>query len=305
MPKLKSQYKILIAFLLNLGFSIYEFIGGAFTHSTAIMSDAIHDFGDAISIGISYFLEKKSAKHPDTNYTYGYIRYSLVGGMITTLILLFGSIFVIYNAITHLFHPVAINYDGMVILAIIGVIINFIAAYVTHDKDSLNQKSVNLHMLEDVLGWVVVLIGAIIMRFTDITYLDPILSIAVAHFILKGAWSNLLSILDVFLEKTPHNVSLADIKQCLLQISTVENVHHLHVWSLDGFHNYATLHVVTDQPTAMLKQQIKSKLTEHHITHTTVEIETPAEHCTDQICKPYAKTTHTHIHSHHHSHNSK
>lgn len=198
-----SKNKILIAFLLNLGFSIYEFIGGAFTNSTAIMSDAIHDLGDAISIGISYFLEKKSTKHPDANYTYGYIRYSLVGGMITTLILLFGSVFVIASAIIRIFNPAEINYNGMIVLAIIGIVVNFLAAYITRDKGSLNQKSVNLHMLEDVLGWAVVLAGAIIMRFTDITYLDPILSILVALFILKQALSNFLSILNVFLEKTP------------------------------------------------------------------------------------------------------
>lgn len=301
--KFQSQYKILLAFLLNLGFSVYEFIGGAFTNSTAIMSDAIHDFGDALSIGISYFLEKKSTKHPDASYTYGYIRYSLVGGMITTLILLFGSTFVIYNAILRLFSPAEINYDGMIILAIIGVIINFVAAYITRDKGSLNQKSVNLHMLEDVLGWAVVLVGAIIMRFTDVTYLDPILSILVALFILKQAFSNFISILNVFLEKTPAGISLPEIQTHLLQIPTIKDIHHLHVWSLDGFHNYATLHVVTNHPSAELKHRIKSELAEHQISHTTIEMETPQEHCAEQACAISAEIPHHH--THHHSHNHK
>lgn len=197
------QHKILIAFLLNLGFSVYELIGGTITGSTAIVSDAVHDFGDAISIGLSYLLEKKSTKQPDAKYTYGYTRYSLVGGMVTTLILLFGSTFVIFNAILRLFNPIEINYNGMIILSLIGVAVNFIAAYITRDNSSLNQKSVNLHMLEDVLGWIVVLIGAIIMRFTNISYLDPILSILVALFILKQALVNFVSILNVFLEKLP------------------------------------------------------------------------------------------------------
>lgn len=298
-----SKNKILIAFLLNLGFSIYEFIGGAFTNSTAIMSDAIHDLGDAISIGISYFLEKKSTKHPDANYTYGYIRYSLVGGMITTLILLFGSVFVITSAIMRIFNPAEINYNGMIILAIIGVAVNFIAAYITRDKGSLNQKSVNLHMLEDVLGWAVVLVGAIIMRFTDITYLDPILSILVALFILKQALSNFLSILNVFLEKTPTGISLDDIKEHLLAVPNVKDIHHLHVWSLDGFHNYATLHVVTTTPDAKLKQQIKAELAVHHITHSTIEMESPAEHCHEETCTLQTEIPHTH--SHHHCHKTK
>lgn len=296
MSQNQSQFKILLAFLLNLSFSVYEFIGGAFTNSTAIMSDAIHDFGDALSIGIAYFLEKKSTKHPDAHYTYGYIRYSLVGGMITTLILLFGSTFVIYNAIVRLFNPAEINYNDMIILAIVGAVINFIAAYITRDKGSLNQKSVNLHMLEDVLGWAVVLVGAIIMRFTDITYLDPILSILVALFILKQALTNFISILDVFLEKTPAGISLTNIQAHLLKIPKIKGIHHLHVWSLDGFHNYATLHVVTDQPTATLKQQIKSELAEHHIVHTTIEMETPTEHCTDLNCGLHMGPTHAHSH---------
>ena len=298
-----SKNKILIAFLLNLGFSIYEFIGGAFTNSTAIMSDAIHDLGDAISIGISYFLEKKSAKRPDTNYTYGYVRYSLVGGMITTLILLFGSAFVIASAITRILNPAEINYDGMIILAIIGVVVNFIAASITRDKGSLNQKSVNLHMLEDVLGWAVVLAGAIIMRFTDITYLDPILSILVALFIFKQAINNFRSILDVFLEKTPTGISLDDIKGHLLQIPGVKSIHHLHVWSLDGFHNYATLHVVATAPNAKLKQQIKTELAEHNIAHSTIEMESPTEHCHEETCN--LQTTIPHTHTHQHCHKTK
>ena len=150
---MKTERNILIAFILNLGFSIFELFGGIFTNSVAIISDSVHDMGDAISIGLSYFLEKKSKKDPDNNYTYGYIRYSVLGGLITTLILMVGSILVIYGAITRIIHPVDINYSGMIIFAIFGVIINFMAAYFTSRGDSINQRSVNLHMLEDVLGW--------------------------------------------------------------------------------------------------------------------------------------------------------
>lgn len=280
----QSTRNILIAFLLNLGFSIYEFIGGIFTGSTAIMSDSIHDFGDALSIGISFFLEKKSEKRPDNHYTYGYVRYSLVGGMITTLILFLGSIFVITSAIVRLFNPVAINYNGMILLAIIGVVINGAATYITHRGSSLNQKSVNLHMLEDVLGWVVVLIGAIIMRFADITYLDPILSILVACFIFWHAIKNFLSIIDVFLEKTPDNISVADLTKQLEQIPQIQGIHHFHAWSIDGYHTYVTLHAVTDSPNSELKQKIRAELSHHGIHHVTIELEIPKEHCHDHEC---------------------
>ena len=297
----KSERNILIAFLLNLSFSIYEFVGGAFTNSTAIMSDAIHDLGDAISIGVSYFLERKSKKQANDNYTYGYARYSLMGGMITTLILLLGSSFVIFNAILRLINPAPVNYNGMIWLAVIGAIVNFVAAYFTREGDSLNQKSVNLHMLEDVLGWVVVLIGAVVMKFTDISLIDPLLSIGVAIFILKNAWRNFHDIINVLLEKTPQGISVAEIRQHLLEIKNVEAVHHVHVWSMDGFHNFATMHVVTKAPGTKIKSKIKAELKEHNIDHATIELELPEEKCSEETCHEMElHTTHTHAHHHHH-----
>ena len=180
---MKTEKNILFAFILNLAFSIFEFFGGIFTGSIAILSDAVHDIGDATSIGIAFLLEKKSKRHPDEKYTYGYARYSLLGGVITTVILLLGSTMVVYNAVKRIINPVEIHYNGMILFAIVGVLVNFVAAFLTREGDSLNQKAVNLHMLEDVLGWAVVLVGAIVMRFTDFSLLDPILSIGVALFI--------------------------------------------------------------------------------------------------------------------------
>ena len=179
---MKTERNILIAFILNLAFSIFEFVGGIITGSVAIISDAVHDIGDAASIGVSYFLEKKGEK------------YSLIGAFITTLTLLLGSIVTICNAISRLMEPAKIHYDGMIVFAIVGVGVNLCAAFVTREGDSLNQKAVNLHMLEDVLGWIVVLIGAIVMRFTDFALLDPIMSIGVSAFILINAIRNLIEI---------------------------------------------------------------------------------------------------------------
>jgi len=297
----KAERNILIAFLLNLGFSIYEFIGGTMTHSVAIVSDAVHDIGDALSIGISYVLERKSHKNPDNEHTYGYLRYSLMGGLITTAILIFGSAFVIYNAVQRFFSPADINYDGMIVLAIIGVVVNSLAAFFTHRGDSLNQKSVNLHMLEDVLGWVVVLAGAIVMRLTNFALIDPILSILVALFILKEAIGNCREILDVFLEKTPHGISLEKIQAELLGLDGVQDVHHLHIWSMDGYHNYATLHVVYTDNEPDTKQRVREFFHNHEIEHVTMELESPKEECRERkCCKPSASNTHTHHHGHHH-----
>lgn len=128
---MKTDKNILIAFILNLSFSLFELIGGIFTHSVAILSDSIHDFGDAVSIGFAYVLEKKSRRQADDRHTYGYRRYSVLGGLITTVILIVGSIVMIWEAVERIITPVEINYRGMIWLAVIGVVVNVIAAYVT------------------------------------------------------------------------------------------------------------------------------------------------------------------------------
>ena len=297
---MKTEKNILIAFILNLSFSIFEFIGGTITNSVSIISDSIHDIGDAMSIGLSYFLERKSKQKPDNKYTYGYIRYSVIGSLITTLILLLGSIFVIYNAVNRIINPVEINYNGMIIFAIIGVIVNFLAAYFTKNGDSLNQKLVNLHMLEDVLGWIVVLLGAIIMRFTDIRLIDPILSILVALFIFKNAITNFKSIIDLFLEKTPSNIEINELKEHILKIKGVKDVHHIHIWSIDGYNNYATMHIVEDGKNNKVKELVKEELKEHGISHTTIELESIDEVCHEQNCIVEHKHVEEHHHHHHH-----
>lgn len=296
---MKTSKNILIAFILNLFFSVFEFIGGIFTGSVAITSDAIHDIGDAASIGISYFLERKSQKQPDDTYTYGYARYSVIGGVITTLILLFGSVSVILNAIGKIINPSEINYNGMIIFAVIGVIVNFVAAYFTREGDSINQKAVNLHMLEDVLGWIVVLIGAVVMKFTDFSIIDPIMSIAVAVFILINAVRNLKEVLDLFLEKTPHNISVSEIKEHISHIDGVIDVHHIHIWSMDGNANYATMHIVTDKESHEIKEAVREELKEHGIAHATLELESTDEHCHNEVCHTES-CAHSHHHHHHH-----
>ena len=281
---MKTEKNIFFAFILNLAFSVFEFIGGVFTGSVAIISDAIHDIGDATSIGVAFFLEKKSKKQPDKKYTYGYARYSVIGSGLTTLILLLGSAMIIYNAVLRIISPTEINYNGMIIFAIVGVCVNLGAALLTRDGDSLNQKAVNLHMLEDVLGWVVVLVGAIVMRFTDFYIIDPLMSIGVAIFILINALKNLKEILDLFLEKTPRDISIDEIAEHICEVEGVLSVHHIHVWSMDGHNNYATMHVVVKGDTHTIKHNIRGELKEHGIGHATLEIETEGEHCHEEHC---------------------
>ena len=303
---MKTSRNIFIAFILNLFFAIFEFIGGFLTNSVAIMSDSIHDIGDAFSIGISFFLEKKSHKDIDETHSFGYSRYSILGASITSIILLLGSIFVIYNAIERLFNPVDINYNGMLIFAIIGVIVNFVAAYFTKDGDNLNQKAVNLHMLEDVLGWVIVLIGSIIMKFTNINFIDSIMSLGVAIFILINAFNTFKESLNVLLEKVPEDVSIKEIKEHLLKIEGVLDISRIHIWSLDENKKCAIIHIIIDEKELInfidIKKEIREELHEHNIMHTTIEIETKNNLCNED--NDYLNKNEGHGH-HHHGHSYK
>lgn len=299
---MKTEKNIFIAFVLNFIFAIFEFVGGIFTGSVAIISDAVHDIGDAASIGAAFFLEKKSKKQPDEAYTYGYVRYSVLGSAITTLILLAGSILVIYNAIQRIITPTQIDYNGMIIFAIVGVCVNFTAALFTHGGGSLNQKAVNLHMLEDVLGWVVVLIGALIMRFTDFYILDPLMSIGVAVFILANALKNAKAAVDIFLEKTPSNVDVLEIKRHIEEIDGVADAHHIHIWSMDGQSHYATMHIVAKGNFHEIKDEIRRELKEHGISHVTLEMESVGEHCHEKICRVDSSALQGHCQHHHHHH---
>lgn len=297
---MKTEKNILIAFLLNLAFAIFEFVGGIFTGSVAIVSDAIHDLGDAASIGVSFFLEKKSKKQPDEAYTYGYARYSVLGSAITTLTLLIGAVIVIYNAILRIITPVPIDYNGMILFAVVGVCVNLGAALITRKGESLNQKAVNLHMLEDVLGWVVVLIGAVVMRFTDFAVLDPILSIGVAVFIGINAIRNLKEVIELFLEKTPDGMDAQQIKGSLMEIPGILDVHHIHLWSMDGQSHYATMHIRTAADPHEVKDAVRERLKSDGIGHVTLELEAENEHCHAQHC--HVEHTHNSGCGHHHHH---
>lgn len=289
---MNTQRNILIAFLLNLGFSVFEFFGGIFTGSVAILSDAVHDLGDALGIGVSWFLERKSKRKADSTYTYGYARFSVLGSVFTCGILLLGSVGVIVSAIGRLMNPVPIHYDGMILFAVVGVAVNLTAAFVTREGESLNQKAVNLHMLEDVLTWMVVLIGAVVMRFTDLTVLDPLVSIAVAVYIFVHAIGHLRAAVDIFLEKVPDGYAVEDIKTRIEQMEGVTDAHHIHIRSIDGYTHAASLHVVSERTDAIAA--VTAVLGEMGIPHVTVQVE--REVCPQTACG----LVECHNHGHHH-----
>lgn len=299
---MKTERKIFIVFLLNLIFSIFEFLGGIFTGSIAILSDALHDFGDASSVGLSFILEKKSKKKANDKFTYGYRRFSVLGGIITMLILLLGGIVVIYNSVARLFNPIEIKYDTVILIAVIGFIVNLISTIFTHGGHSINQKAINLHMLEDVLGWVIVLIGAIVMRFTNFYLLDPIMSIIVALFIIFNALKSLKDILEIFLLKTPKDVSVNKIKSAVLSIDNVLDVRDVRILNLDNEQIFISLNVVTNREDFTTKKIIKHVLFKLGASYVTLEIsrenEEIIEKPNEEPCKDCNRFHHHNLHHH-------
>lgn len=270
---MKAERNILVAFVLNLAFSIFEFFGGIFCGSVAILSDAIHDIGDAASIGIAYFLERKSKEKANEIYTYGYARYSVLGGLITSLVLFFSSFVVIFNAVRRMFSPIEINYNGMLVFAVVGFVVNLAAVMVTHKGHSLNERAISLHMLEDVLGWAVVLVGAVVMRFTDIAIIDPIMSVAVSVFVLINAAKTAKKAIELFLEKAPSGIDVKKVAESITAIAGVSDVHHIHIWSIDERNACATLHIVTDKEADVIKEKIRKELSHMGISHVTIEVD--------------------------------
>lgn len=275
---------IKIAFFLNLVFTVFEIIGGLWTNSLAILSDAIHDLGDSFSLGMSWYLEKYSNKKSDARYTYGYRRFSLLAALINTIILLTGSIFILSEAIPRLFNPEHSNAKGMVLFAIVGIVVNGAAVLRLRGGTSQNARTVMLHLLEDVLGWIAVLVVAFILLFKDIDVLDPILSIGVTGYVLFNLARNLKTTLSLFLQGVPDSLNPAEIETFLLHVENVVSVHHLHIWSLDGEHHVLTAHVVLKESTTRdqvihIKKSIHEFVKSRHIVHTAVEFEFEDEVC--------------------------
>lgn len=281
-----SSSRIGWAFFLNVGFTVIEFVGGWLTNSTAIMADAVHDLGDSLSIGSAWLLNKLGQKRPDEQFTYGYRRLSLFGALLNAVILLVGSVWVLTEAIPRLFAPEMPVAEGMFFLALLGVGVNGFAAYRLSKGKTLNERVLNWHLLEDVLGWVAVLIVAVVLLFVDMPILDPLLSIGFTLFILINVARTLWETLKLFSQSVPDAAMRQRINQTLIDLANVDNVHHLHLWSLDGEHHVLTAHLVLAEQIGyeqmqQLKAEVSSALAEFDLAHTTIEFEWHDEPCRD------------------------
>ena len=277
------------AFFLNLSFTIIELVGGLITNSVAILSDAVHDLGDSFSLGLSWYFQKVAKKPRTKEYTYGFKRFSLLGAVINSVVLLVGSILILVHAIPRLFNPEHPDVKGMLVLAVLGVIINGLAVVRLRKGSSINERVVSLHMLEDVLGWVAVLVGAGIMYFVDAPFIDPLLSILISLYILYNVYRNIRDSLRIILQGSPAELDMEEVNRSLQEIEEVQCVHDLHAWSVDGEYNVMTVHVVLRNAVLMeeqhrLKLLIRDKLLTLGVQHCTIEFEVAGEKCGMEGC---------------------
>jgi cobalt-zinc-cadmium efflux system protein len=275
------------AFFLNVVFTIIEFIGGWLTNSTAIMADAVHDLGDSLSIGTAWGLNKLSDKEANNTFSYGYKRFSLLGALINCLVLTVGSVWILFEAIPRLASPEMPQAEGMLLLSIFGIAVNGFAAYKLSDGDSLNERVLNWHLLEDVLGWVAVFIVSIVLMFKPWPILDPLLSIGFTLFILFNVVRNLKETILLFLQATPDDKQVSEVRSVLTAKTEVKELHHFHIWSLDGEHSVMTVHLVLNAEITVaqmknLKNQLQKELKTFEFVHTTIELEFADEVCRDE-----------------------
>lgn len=276
---------IKVAFFLNLGFAILELIGGMAINSVAILSDALHDLGDSLSLGLAWFFEWYSKKGSNENYSYGYGRFSLLGALLNSIVLVWGSVVILSEAIPRLLAPEKTNAGGMIGFAILGIVVNGAAVIRMKGGESMNAKVVSWHLMEDVLGWIAVLIGGILLLFFDLPIIDPLLAILLTIYILFNVVRNLKQTLALFLQRTPENISLAEVETQIMGCEQVLSSHDTHIWSLDGDHHVLTTHLVieegaTKEDILRIKRECKTRLMNAlHLSHVTIEVEYPSEGC--------------------------
>ena len=276
---MKAKYTVWVAFFLNLSYAIVEFIAGGIFGSSAVLADSVHDLGDAIAIGISAFLETISNREEDSHYTLGYKRFSLLGAMVTAVILMTGSVLVILENIAKIFHPQPVNDEGIFWLGIIAITINVLASLVIRKGQTKNESILSLHFLEDTLGWVTVILMAIVLRFTDWYILDSLLSLVISFFILSKALPRFWRTLKIFLDAVPEGVDIQKIKTDLAELDHVASINQLNLWTMDGLEKNAIVHVCLKEMEHMetCKESIRIFLKDCGFQNITIEVDADLE----------------------------
>lgn len=270
-----AERNMFVVFLLNLFFSIAEFIFGTLFKSQAILSDAVHDLGDALSIGLAYFFEKISSRDSSPKYSFGYRRFSLLGGLVTSVILLGGAAVMIVNTVPTLLNPTEVNHQGVFWVAIGAIVINGFSVWLMSGGKSSNEKLLNIHLFEDLFGWILVLVMSVILNYTNWYILDPILSLGIAGWIIYVTLPEFIRISKIFLQAVPDEIDTEKLHHEIMAINKIQKISHFHIWSTDGQQHMMSLTVTTgvekNRAQERIKQKIREIVFEYNISHITIE----------------------------------
>ena len=280
-----SGRKLFITILLNLFITLAEVIGGLLAHSLSLLSDALHNFSDVLALVISYIAHILMEKKFTAKKTFGYKRAEILAALINVTTLLVIAVFLIREAIVRLSHPVAVNSFLVMSLAGLSIVINTISVLLLQKdaKKNLNIKSSYIHLLTDVLTSVVVLLGGVSMFLFHIQWLDSILSLLIAGFLIYSSIGILLKTLEIFMQFAPSSIDLHDIEKTVLLFPEIKNIHHIHLWQLNDNEIHLEAHIdfkknlELKKATQIIHTLSDALLQKFHISHTNFQQEFDAE----------------------------
>jgi len=282
-----SDGVLLWTVIVNLGLSVFEFVAGAISGSVALMADALHNTNDAAALLIAYIARKISRKGADEQYTFGYRRAELIGAMIQLTALILVGVYLVYEAVRRFFDPEPLLGGWIMAAAGVALVVDVITAWLlwSMSKGSLNVKAAFLHNLTDAGASVAVLLGGAAILWLNWTWVDPVITLIIAGYILYMSFGMLKKTSRILMEGTPTNLSVDEIKEALQNLDGIENVHHIHVWELDEHHRALEAHVVIGEACSIeelesLKATVKTCLGKHFsIHHSTLEFESAENRC--------------------------
>lgn len=272
----KAGENLAFVFFMNLAFNIIVIVGALATNSMAILADFIHDAADTISIAIAWTLEKVSQKDSSDKYSYGYQRFSILGAVIISVFVIFMAFVILSEAIPRLFVPEGVDAGGMLVVAIVGLVFKSLSVYRLHKGETFNEKAIFFHQLGDIFEWLTILVLSIILiLWGDIPYLDALVSIGIAFWLIFNLGRNLIKSIQVLLQKTPDNFDVDEFKNSVVAIEGVDHIDDFHVWSLDGIDSVATLKVAIERwdMQTKIKEEIYSISSKYHIVDITIEFD--------------------------------
>ncbi len=273
----QASSNISITLILSFLFNIVVIIGGLYTNSIAIVSDAIHDMTDTFCLLISWILERASLKGKNDKYTYGYQRLSILSAIITSVFVIIASLLVIYESVTRIFSVVSPNPEGMFFFSIIGIIFKGLSVYKVYNGQTYNEKAISFHLLGDVFRWLAILILSIVLMFWNVPILDPLISLIIAIWLIYTLGKTLLDSLRIMLQKVPEEYDLKKLKENILNIDNVSEILDIHLWSLDGIDLILTakIKVESSQKEDLLKirEEISKLSDDFDVSEETIEFE--------------------------------